>query len=243
MPDRRSTRPLLAAAVTAGAIQIVPGATWLPSVRRLFPSLAGTGAPGHVALTFDDGPDPRSTPAFLDVLAEHGATATFFLVGERVARAPGVVARMVAEGHEVGVHGWRHRYTFGSSPHLRRCIDATVAAADVRPRWFRPPYGVLSASCLLEARRTGLTPVLWTAWAKDWTAESTPESVRTMLQPALRDGATLLLHDAGSKQDPLSWTSALGALPRLLRDCAERGLRVGTLGAHGVPTRRTTWSG
>jgi peptidoglycan-N-acetylglucosamine deacetylase len=217
------------------AAQIVPGATWIPAVRRCFPSLAGVGRGSHVALTFDDGPDPESTPAFLDALGTRGIKATFFLVGERVVRAPDVVRRIVDEGHEVGVHGWRHRYTLVNSPRLGRCLDAVSAAGGVRPRWFRPPYGVMSATSLLEARRHGLTPVLWTAWAKDWTLDATADSVRVRLRPGIVGGATLLLHDAGSAgAAPLAWTSTLAALPNVLRECAERGLAVGTLGDHGV---------
>ena len=225
----RSAGVLLAAA--AGA-QIGPAATWLPRVRAFFPSLSGIGAADHVALTFDDGPDPRATPEFLDVLRAHDVRATFFLVGERISRAPDVVRRMVDEGHEIGVHGWQHRYTLVASPQLGRCIEAVGDVCGVRPRWFRPPYGVLSASAWLEARRCGLTPVLWTAWAKDWRADATPASVRALLDPGIVGGATLLMHDSGSVQAPMTWTSARGALPEVLALCAARGLRVGPLGEH-----------
>lgn len=225
---------LTAPPVVCAAAQILPAATWLPQVRRYFPRLCGVGRPDHVALTFDDGPDPESTPAFLDLLGPHDVKATFFLVGERVLDAPDLVKRMVFEGHEVGVHGWRHQYTLFSSPGLGHCIAAITQASGVRPRWFRPPYGVLSATSLAEARRHALDPVLWTAWAKDWTADTTPTSVRALLRPGIVGGATLLLHDASSRKAPTSWTATLGALPDVLRDCAERGLRVGTLGEHGV---------
>jgi peptidoglycan/xylan/chitin deacetylase (PgdA/CDA1 family) len=227
----RSAGRLLGCA--AGA-QILPAATWLPRVRARLPSLSGIGASDHVALTFDDGPDSRATPQFLDLLRAHDVRATFFLVGERISRAPDVVRRMVDEGHEIGVHGWRHQYTLVASPRLERCVDALADVCGARPQWFRPPYGVLSASALVEARRCGLRPVLWTAWAKDWRADATAESVRAMLEPGIVGGATLLLHDSGSAQTPMTWTSALGALPEVLALCAERGLRVGPLADHGV---------
>jgi peptidoglycan-N-acetylglucosamine deacetylase len=221
-------------AALAAAAQIAPAATWLPQLRRYFPRLSGAGRADHVALTFDDGPDPESTPAFLDLLGAHGVNATFFLVGERVAAAPELAKRMVAEGHEVAVHGWRHRYTMFSSPGLGRCIATIAQATGVRPWWFRPPYGVLSATSLLEARRHALDPVLWTAWAKDWTADATATSVYARLKPGIVGGATLLLHDAGSAENRKSWTATLGALPDLLRECADKGLQVGTLAEHGV---------
>ena len=221
------------AAAAVGAY-VAPAATWLPGVRRLFPKLSGIGRPDHVALTFDDGPDHTATPAFLDALGAHGVRATFFVVGERVAREPDLVWRMIQEGHEVGVHGWRHRYALVASPQLDRCVAAVTEAGGVRPSWYRPAYGVLSASCLLEARRALVTPVLWTAWAKDWTADTTADSITTRLSPGIVGGATLLLHDESSHRAPLSWTSTLAALPDILRTCADRGLHVGALGDHGV---------
>jgi peptidoglycan-N-acetylglucosamine deacetylase len=219
------------------AAQVAPAATWLPAVRAAFPRLAGCGRSDHVALTFDDGPDAVSTPAILDLLRAHDARATFFLVGERISRASDVVQRIVDEGHEIGLHGWRHRYMFTSSPRLARCLNAisdVVGAQQARPRWFRPPYGVLSATSALEAARHRLAPILWTTWAKDWRPDATPESVEAMMTPGLVGGATLLLHDASTDRAPMSWTATAGALPGLLRQCAERGLQVGPLCEHGV---------
>ncbi len=228
---------LLPLAVMTAAAQVLPAASWLPSVRAGLPRLAGMGRSDHVALTFDDGPDPVSTPAILDLLRANGARATFFLVGERVTRSGDVVQRIVDEGHEIGLHGWRHRYMFTSSPRLARCLAAisdVVNDARHRPRWFRPPYGVLSASSAIEAARHRLAPILWTTWAKDWRADATPESIEAMMAPGLVGGATLLLHDSSTSRAPMSWTATAGALPVLLRECAERGLQVGPLCEHGV---------
>ena len=233
----RDARLVPTLGLAAVAAQVLPAATWLPAVRAVFPQLAGMGRTDHVALTFDDGPDPVSTPAILDLLRAHDARATFFLVGERIARATDVVQRIVDEGHEIGVHGWRHRYTFTSSPRLARCLAAisdAVGAAHPRPRWFRPPYGVLSATSALEAARHRLAPILWTTWAKDWRADATPESVEALMTSGLAGGATLLLHDASASRAPMSWTATAGALPALLRECAARDLRVGPLCEHGL---------
>src|SRR5437773_11590455 len=94
-----------------------PGLTALGPLRRaLFPRLAGLGRPDHVALTFDDGPDPASTPAFLELLAARRLHATFFLLGSMVARAPQLAAEIAAPGHEIAVHGWDHRYTILRRP-------------------------------------------------------------------------------------------------------------------------------
>jgi peptidoglycan/xylan/chitin deacetylase (PgdA/CDA1 family) len=217
-----------------------PGITALAPVRRrLFPRLAGLGQADHVALTFDDGPDPASTPAFLDLLAARGLRATFFLLGSMVARAPELAADIADAGHEIGVHGWDHRYTILRGPRavrddLARATDAVAAATGTEPRFYRPPYGVLSSGALAAARAQRLTPVLWTCWGREWAAGATPGSVYATLAADLTPGATVLLHDSDCTSPAGASTAALGALPRLLEDCAERGLRVGPLADHGL---------
>ena len=151
-----------------------PGVTAIgPLRRRCFPTLAGLGTAGHVALTFDDGPDPRSTPRFLDLLRARRTHATFFLLGSMVARSPGLAAELTAAGHEVGVHGWDHRCVLLRGPDaiyddIARARDAVAEATGTVPAFYRPPYGVLSTAALSAARRLGLTPLLWTCWGREW---------------------------------------------------------------------------
>ena len=217
-----------------------PGITAIAPVRRrLFPRLAGFGLADHVALTFDDGPDPAATPAFLDLLAARGLRATFFLLGSMVVKAPELAADVADAGHEIAVHGWDHRYTILRSPRavrddLARARDVVAEASGTQPRFYRPPYGVLSAGALAAARAHGLTPVLWTCWGREWAAGATPGSVYATLMKDLTPGATVLLHDSDCTSPAGSWAAALGALPWLLEDCAERGLRVGPLADHGL---------
>jgi peptidoglycan/xylan/chitin deacetylase (PgdA/CDA1 family) len=237
------TRPaavgFAAAGVAALAVaQAGPGITGLGPVRlRLFPRLAGQGDPGHVALTFDDGPDPESTPQFAQLLAARQVRATFFVLGRMAQRAPGLVAELAAAGHEIGVHGWDHRYLPARTPgavrsDLHRATDLIARLTGRQPRFFRPPYGVLSGPALLTARNLGLTPVLWGAWGREWTPGATPQSVHATLAAGLAGGVTVLLHDSGCTSPSGSWQAGLGALPLLLDDCAARGLRVGPLGEH-----------
>ena len=99
-----------ALAATALAWHAGPALTSIGPLRtRLTPALAGVGDPGHVALTFDDGPHPLSTPRFLEVLDRLGVRATFFLLGRWAARAPGLVKEITGAGHEIGLHGYDHR--------------------------------------------------------------------------------------------------------------------------------------
>ena len=239
-PRRPRTR---AAGLTLAGLAVAhagPGITALAPVRRrLFPRLAGLGQAGHVALTFDDGPDPASTPAFLDLLAARRLRATFFLLGSMVAKAPELAADIAGAGHEVGVHGWEHRYTILRGPRavrddLARATDAVAAASGTQPRFYRPPYGVLSAGALAAARRLGLTPVLWTCWGREWTAGATPRSVWATLAGNLTGGATVLLHDSDCTSPPGSASAGLGALPLLLEECAIRSLAAGRLAEHGL---------
>ena len=216
-----------------------PAATTFGPVRnRALPGLAARGAPDHVALTFDDGPDPASTPRFLDLLAAHGVHATFFLLGSMAERAPGLVGEIRAAGHEIGVHGWHHQSLLFRGPRatdqdLTRARDHLAELTGERPTLFRPPYGVLTASAHRTARRLGLRPTLWTTWGEDWTARATPRSVYRHVTKDLRGGGTILLHDTDCTAKPGSWHATLGAVPRLLDHCQERGWAVGPLREHG----------
>src|ERR1700758_1149011 len=114
---------ILAGSVAAGlaVAHAGPGLAGLRPVRMLaFKRLAGQGDPGHVALTFDAGPDPGSTPEVTRVLDENQVHATFFMLGSMVAKAPGLAAEIAAAGHEVGVHGWDHRYLPARTPGATR---------------------------------------------------------------------------------------------------------------------------
>ncbi|GAB2867456.1 polysaccharide deacetylase family protein [Actinoallomurus bryophytorum] len=238
--SRQVRAVVLGAAGVLAAAHAAPAVTSLgPLRRRLFPGLAGMGDPGHVALTFDDGPDPRSTPAFLDVLAEHQVSATFFLLGRMLRAAPDLGRELTDAGHEVAVHGWEHRCMLLRGPaatydELARAMDAVVRTTGTVPRWYRPPYGVLSLPALVAARRLGLTPVLWTNWGRDWTRSATSASVRATVTRDLRGGGTVLLHDSDCTSAPDSWRRTLGALPSLLADVRGRGLTAGPLRDHAL---------
>jgi peptidoglycan/xylan/chitin deacetylase (PgdA/CDA1 family) len=118
-----------------------------------------------------------------------------------VRRAPHLAAYIVAAWHEIGVHGWEHKYLTLRGPRatyrdIAMAADEIIAATGVSPRLYRPPYGVLNAGALVATRRLRLTPVLWDCWGKEWSRGSTPESVFATLSATLRDGSTVLLHDS-----------------------------------------------
>jgi len=236
----RLGRLLLAGGVAAAAVQAAPLTTFLPMTKRCLPDLSGKGAPGHVALTFDDGPDEQSTPRFLSLLRAHNVKATFFVLGMMCERYPSMARQIVDEGHEVAVHSWDHRNHLRHRPgrptfdQLSRTAEIIEAQSGVRPQWFRPPYGALTSADLVAARQLGLQTVLWTAWGQDWQRASTAESVLDEVLSGTVDGGTILLHDSDCTSEPGAWRATLGALPGLIDWCHARDLAVGTVGAHGL---------
>lgn len=220
------------------AAHLVPSVLTVPALhQRVAPHLSGRVDGPHVALTFDDGPDPASTPRFLDELDRLGLRATFFVLGAQLAAHPDVAHDVLAAGHEIGVHGWLHRPQLLRAPwrvraDLARTHRAVQDLLGVTPRFTRPPNGVVTGAGLLAARSLGLRTVLWTADGRDWSAEATPDSVATRIRKRLGPGGVVLLHDSDITSAPGSWHAALGALPPLAELCAARGWPLGPLAEH-----------
>src|SRR3954447_2988348 len=233
-------RALVLTLSAAAAVQVGPAASWLPGVRRgVMPSLLGRGQPGSVALTFDDGPHPEGTPAVLDALDQLGWSATFFVLGAQARRHPELVTDTARRGHEIAGHGDEHRSLLARSPRaaygdLRRATDTVAGITGVAPRWWRPPYGVLSGPALIAAHQLGLRAVLWSAWGRDWRPDATADSVVRDLVAAPTSGGTLLLHDSDVTSAPGSWRTTVAALPLLAQQLSSRGLSVTTLRDHGL---------
>lgn len=192
---------------------------------------------GDIALTFDDGPDPRFTPAVLDVLAAHGARATFFLVGSRVAEHPELVRRIRDEGHVVGSHSATHpdarrtparqlRVDYASG---RAALETALHGGAVA--LFRPPNGVLDEKGALVVRRLGLVPWLWNVDPEDWHPDTSEDDIVTRCA-ALRPGDVVLLHDGLERPlatRALDRSATVRALSRVLALLREQGLATGTI--------------
>jgi peptidoglycan/xylan/chitin deacetylase (PgdA/CDA1 family) len=239
-------RALGVAAVVGAAVAAAyagPAVAAIGPLRRgMLPGLAGVGDPGHVALTFDDGPHPDATPELLRLLGNAGVRATFFLLGSQVERYPAISRAIADAGHEIGVHGYEHRLLLKRGPRatyldLAAGVRSIVAVTGVQPRWWRPPYGVASTASLVAAGRLGLRPVLWSTWGRDWTPSCTADSVYRAVLRRLAGGGTVLLHDSDHSAAPKCWQATLDVLPALLTTCAARGLAVGPLAEHGLAVR------
>jgi peptidoglycan/xylan/chitin deacetylase (PgdA/CDA1 family) len=205
-----------------------PAPIW-PALRRSLGVEDRTASERGWALTFDDGPHVRGTPAVLEALAGSEVSATFFLVGEQVLRNPSLPGEILAAGHAIGLHCHRHRNLLRLAPwqvreDLARARVAIEDASGVSPSLYRPPYGVLNASALRLAREAGWRTLLWTHWGRDWEKRATPESIAARVTGGVREGSVLLLHDADDYGAKDSWRRMVLALPRVLEVLAESGI-------------------
>ncbi len=239
---RPATTLVAAAAGGLGVVAAVHAAPTIlaitPLGETLAPRLFGRGRAGHVALTFDDGPDPATTPLFLVELDRLGWHATFFMLGCMARRNPGLAREVAAAGHEIAVHGDIHRSTLLRRAQevrddLERAGDSIAEATRCSPAFYRPPFGALSRSALRAAGDARLSTVLWTACGRDWTSHATAASVAAHATRRSLSGATLLLHDSDCTSAAGAWRSTLGALPLLADHAMARGLEFGCLGDHG----------
>ena len=195
------------------------------------------GARGLVGLTFDDGPDPQTTPRVLELLEARGQRATFFLLGWKVEAHPEVVREIHRRGHQLALHGYHHDRLYAFKPpaavheDLRRCQDAVERAVGVRPVLFRPPIGQASPRTFAGAKKAGVELIGWSVRPADGLRWSTPEQVLRRVVRGLTEGAIVLLHDAseaGSQADARE-LSSVAALPGILDALEARGLRSVTL--------------
>jgi peptidoglycan/xylan/chitin deacetylase (PgdA/CDA1 family) len=223
-----------------GAAGLWPRSTLLgPNVSRL---PAAAAARGELAITIDDGPDPAVTPALLDLLAAHGARATFFCIGERSRAQPTLLRRIAAAGHSVQNHSLRHRHHFallGPRGLAREIGDAQALLADlsgVRPHCFRAPAGLRSPLLDPVLHRLGLHLVSWTRRGYD-TRTADAGVVLARLSAGLAGGDIVLLHDGNARRTAAGTPVLLDVLPPLLARCGALGLRSVTL-ADALPPRQ-----
>jgi peptidoglycan/xylan/chitin deacetylase (PgdA/CDA1 family) len=168
-----------------------------------------------VALTFDDGPNPKWTPAVLDILEHFDVRATFFLQGDRIEAHAGIVTRIVACGHEVGNHGYDHKRR--NAPNQAALGDRALRDAGVRTRLFRPPGGALNAGHLLRLTWAGFTTVLWSFDSRDSMRDEGKWTGPVPRYGDIAAGDIVLMHDDNA--------TCVRELPALLAILNDRGLQ------------------
>ncbi len=184
-----------------------------------------------LALTYDDGPDETTTPEVLDALGEYGVRATFFVLTDQARRHPDLLRRIVAQGHELGLHGRDHRRLTTlprreAVAEIRRGQQILEDLAGIPIALYRPAYGAQSLAMARAARRLGLEVVVWTAWAQDWLDEPTADLTARALRAA-HPGGIMLLHDAATGNQPDA--DGQRRLPSFSRGGLTRGLLEGLL--------------
>ncbi len=154
----------------------------------------------EVALTFDDGPEPDTTPGLLEQLEKQGIRATFFLIGEKAVRHRDIVESIVAAGHQLGNHTYFHSEPAETSTvrfldEVRRTRDLLEEISGSPCTLVRPPKGVLTVSKQLALWREGMTVVLWNADPRDYRMRSIQEAQAWVTAYRPRMGDVVLLHD------------------------------------------------
>lgn len=189
----------LAIALHALVVGFLLAGTLNPSSRLFGPVQTRCG--NGICLTIDDGPDPGDTPAILDLLDEHGAKATFFLIGEKAERHPDLVREIVRRGHQIGNHSWSHpQATFWCLGPIRtyreiaRCQSALKAITGEAPSLFRAPVGHSNIFVHPVMERLGLRLVGWNSRGFDGVARPFPE-VAAAIRSSASNGSIILAHE------------------------------------------------
>jgi peptidoglycan/xylan/chitin deacetylase (PgdA/CDA1 family) len=180
----------------------------------------------YIAMTFDDGPSPETTPRLLDILKQRNIKATFFMIGQNAERNPAIVKRILAEGHEIGNHSWTH-------PQLSKLPDDRVTeeinktqnaikdASGYAPVLMRPPYGAITARQKewIE-KQFGLSVIIWSVDPFDWKRPGASVIEQRILAGA-RPGAIVLSHDIHKQ--------TVDAMPATLDALAAKGFKFVTV--------------
>ena len=212
---------LLAAAAGAAGVVTAGYHTMAPRSQLYGRTFIGTcDGSRTLALTFDDGPNDVHTQALLEVLARHGAKATFFLIGSYVRQRPQIARAIHDGGHLIGNHTFSHpNLIFRSAAQVRQeiadCDRAIEDAVGVQPALFRPPYGGRTAGVLRAIRSAGKTPVLWSTAGWDWKPHTAPE-IAGIVRRQVRGGDVVLLHDGGHQRMGFDRSATVAATDLLL---------------------------
>lgn len=176
-----------------------------------------------IALTFDDGPNPNTTPELLDLLKQYDARATFFMVGTNATNYPQVVERICKEGHELGNHSWSHEDlgAMDSADEIlesyQKADDAIFEACGHDAGVVRPPYGSMSKLYDATVERES---ILWSIDTRDWESHD-PKAIESIIDTYVCDGAVILLHDIHPE--------SVAAMKRVLPKLKEKGYQFVTI--------------
>ena len=203
-----------------------------PTGNALFVQHGGPGFGRRIAITFDDGPNPKITERVLAALQERNLQASFFMIGQRVAAAPEWARKVAAAGHEICNHSLTHPQLSRLSDErvayeLEKTQDLIAAAVGKKPDWFRPPYGAFKKSQGQIPAALGLGVIWWTVDPRDW-SQPGAQKISDIILRETQPGSVILCHDLHPQ--------TADALPGILDGLLERGYEFTTVsGFFGAP--------
>ncbi|HTT32483.1 MAG TPA: polysaccharide deacetylase family protein [Methylomirabilota bacterium] len=232
------------AAIACAAAGITAYGAAFPRAQLFGRTICRTNRPNKLAITFDDGPNPASTPKLLDLLDRYEAKATFFLIGRFVRERPDLVKEIVARGHSLGNHTHTHPNLFWLAPariaeELCVCQETIGEVVGAGPSWFRPPFGMRNPWVIPAAAALGCQTVMWTLIPGDWLEKPAEWLIERMnpiaahARKKLLSGAgdagrllgdILCLHDGGHRGLNADRTRTLAALQHWLPRWRDLGL-------------------
>lgn len=186
----------------------------------------------HVALTFDDGPNPDFTNKILDILKEKEVKAAFFMVGKHIEKYPEVAKRVYSEGHDIGNHTYSHRDLVPATrrtviKEVQKCDQAIERVLGIKTTLFRPPRGIISNNVRKLIVAMGFTIALWTVSALDWRGKSPKAMIRRIMLHA-NGGGVILFHDSGAllRTEGASRENTVEALPLVIDALKASGFEI-----------------
>jgi peptidoglycan/xylan/chitin deacetylase (PgdA/CDA1 family) len=238
---------LFATPVTVAAAVIVYGAV-NPRSELFGPTVRGTSSRRKVAITFDDGPNPRITPDLLKLLGRYQVRATFFVIGRFARQCPELMREIADRGHLIGNHTETHANLFWCRPpqicaEIALCNEALSVIIGAAPKWFRPPWGMRNPWVISNAAAAGLRTVMWSQLPGDWRGKSAKWLIPRMEpiveraqkvgmasgKPATATGDILCLHDGDYRFLNGDRSATLGALEHWLPRWRDAGLEFVTI--------------
>ncbi len=208
----------------------------IPLIEKLFPWVKFRIPVKErvIFLTFDDGPDPESTPQVLTILKKFNATSTFFVKGQSIPSAPGVLVQIKKEGHAIGNHAFSHvplwtRKTDAVLEEIGKTNQFIEKSCGMRPTLFRPPYGKFRPGFKKLLESLQMQMILWSINSRDYVENEPPQSIVRNVLLGAKPGAIVLLHDSGKNV-----RNSLQALPTILANLKNQGYRFASLGGNRV---------
>lgn len=158
----------------------------------------------EIALTFDDGPDPRYTNELLDLLKDYNIQATFFLVAEKSLKNRDILERIIHEGHSIGLHSLSHKHAWLSMPfETKKDFQRSIKIfkeLKVNLKFFRPPWGNFNILTQYFAKKLRLKTILWSSNGRDWSSRVTSKEIAKKIIDSVQAGDVILLHDSGGAE-------------------------------------------